>query len=132
MVYKRSLRRSLFTRLLVMYKDSNFSHNSAVVVLFATSRRTSFDKESWIDDSAFSSSSSHYSSVMEAGLFSIPSKAFFNPLRVRMTLIWTRQIEKLILPSNFSMLNFVDILEFPTKSSDTTCYGIVACESTGS
>jgi len=30
------------------------------------------------------------------------------------------------------MSNFADILEFPTKSSDTTCYGIVACGSTWS
>jgi len=30
------------------------------------------------------------------------------------------------------MSNFADIFEFPTKSSDTTCYGIVARGSTGS
>jgi len=30
------------------------------------------------------------------------------------------------------MSNFAHILEFPTKSSDTTCYGNEACERIGS
>ncbi|KAE9608304.1 hypothetical protein Lalb_Chr08g0234051 [Lupinus albus] len=94
-----------------MYKASSFSHKAAAVSSLATSRRTSLDKQSWIVESAFSSNSSHWSSVMEAGFFDFPSKAFFNPLWIRTTLIWTRQIEKLILPSNFSMSN-LDILKF--------------------
>ncbi|KAE9615367.1 hypothetical protein Lalb_Chr04g0254481 [Lupinus albus] len=110
-VYNISLRQSLFARLLVMYKVSNFNHKATMVSSFANSRRTSLDKQSWIVDNAFSSKSSHWSSVMEAGFFDFPSKAFFNLLWIRTALIWTRQIEKLILPSNFSMSN-LDILKF--------------------
>jgi len=93
-----------------MYKDSNLLHMPVVVFSLMTSHNTSRDKHNWIADNAFSSISSLYSSVIVVGLVILPARTFFKPFWVRTTSIWTRQIAKLILPSNFSISNF-DIVE---------------------
>ena len=78
-IYRRSFKRIMFARRLVMYNASNQSQRFVVVIWSRNSQRTWVARHNWIVERAFSSSFSHSSPIMVVGFTDFPRMAFFNP-----------------------------------------------------